>query len=64
MKKVRICNNYILLCDFMFCNTYILLCDFFMFKVLGLKFFLLQNKDLFVFIIFGLGAQFEIDQAS
>ncbi len=48
----------------MFCNTYILLCDFFMFKVLGLKFFLLQNKDLFVFIIFGLGAQFEIDQAS
>jgi hypothetical protein len=46
----------------MFCNTYILLCDLFMFKVLRLGFFLLQSKDLFVFIIFGLGPKLETNQ--
>jgi hypothetical protein len=45
----------------MFCNTYILFCDFFMCKVLGLKFFLLQSKDLF--IVFYLGLELETNQA-
>jgi hypothetical protein len=40
-----------------------MLCDFFMSKVFGLRFFLLQSKDLFVFIVFGLGSKPETDQA-
>jgi hypothetical protein len=34
LKKVRVCNSCIWLCDLMFCNTCILLCDLFMFKFL------------------------------
>jgi len=45
----------------MFYNTYILLCGIFMSKVLRLRFFLLQNKDLFFLIVFSLGSELEID---
>jgi hypothetical protein len=38
-----------------------MLCDFFMSKVLRLSIFLLQSKDLFVFIVFGLGSKLKID---
>jgi hypothetical protein len=33
-----------------------------MFKVLGLRFFLLQYKNLFIFIIFGLGLELQTNQ--
>jgi hypothetical protein len=59
LKKVKIYNSYIWLCDLMFCNTCILLCDFFMSKALRLGFFLLQTKNLFIFIIFGLSLELE-----
>jgi hypothetical protein len=39
-KMIKICKNYIWLCDFIFCNTYNLFFELFMCKILGLGFLL------------------------
>jgi hypothetical protein len=64
LKEVRVSSSCIWLCDLLFCYTYILLWDFFTYKVLRLGIFYFLNKDLFSFIIFGLGPQLETNQGS
>jgi len=58
-EKIKVCNSCILMHDMMFYNTCILLCGLFMFKVLKLEF-----RFLIYFIVFGLGSEFETNQAS
>ncbi len=63
LKIIKVCRSCIWLCDFMFCDTCILFFEIFISKVLRLRFFYYKIM-IFLKMFFGLGLEFETDQAS